>query len=197
MEILKRKFFENSPEIVARRLLGKIIIRKEKGRIISGKIVETECYFGENDPASRAYKKKNLNFYNRMKEKPGTLLIYMVHNNWLLNIISHRKGEVGAVLIRAVEPLEGIDIMKRKRKTEKIENLTSGPGKFTKSFGIDKSFDGMDITDEDSPIKIIDNEESFKIETSKRVGVREDLPYDCRFYIKGNRFVSKISSRRI
>jgi len=144
--ILKRKFFEREPDVVAKELLGKKFVRKINDKILSGIIVETEAYFGENDPASRAYQKKSALFYNKMASKPGTLLIYMVHNNYLLNIVSHKNGEVGAVLIRAVEPVEGIGIMKKQRKREKIKELASGPGKFTQSFKIDKKQDGIDIT---------------------------------------------------
>ena len=188
--ILKKKFFEREPDEVAKELPGKKFVRKIKDKTLSGIIVETEAYFGEDDPASRAYRKKSALFYNKMASKPGTLLIYMVHNNYLLNIISHKNGEVGAVLIRAVEPVEGIDIMKKQRKREKIKELASGPGKFTQSFKIDKKQDGIDIT-KGEEIYIVDENKKVKIRSSKRIGVKKDMKRNLRFFIDGNEFVSK------
>ncbi len=189
--VLKREFFEREPDIVAKELLGKKFVRKVNNETLSGIIVETEAYFGEDDPASRAYKRKSTLFYNKMASKPGTLLIYMVHNNYLLNIISHKKNEVGAVLIRAVEPVEGIDIMKKQRNKEKIKELASGPGKFTQSFKIDKKQDGIDITSEKGEIYILDEKREVKIKTSKRIGVKKDMKRNLRFFIDNNKFVSK------
>ncbi|MCD6221269.1 DNA-3-methyladenine glycosylase [bacterium] len=189
--ILKKKFFEREPDIVAKELPGKKFVRKVNNKTLSGIIVETEAYFGEDDPASRAYRKKSALFYNKMASKPGTLLIYMVHNNYLLNIISHKKNEVGAVLIRAVEPVEGIEIMKKNRKKEKIEELASGPGKFTQSFKIDKKQDGIDITSKECEIFIVDEKREVKIKTSKRIGVKKDMKRNLRFFIDNNKFVSK------
>jgi len=188
--ITDREFFEREPHIVARELLGKIIVRKIGEEKLKGIIVETESYFGEDDPASRAYKKKNMNFYKRMASIPGTLLVYMVHNNWLLNIVSHREGEVGAVLIRAVEPVEGIEVMKKVRKREKLEELTNGPGKFTQSFFIDDKLEGVDILSSEE-IYLLDTDLKFEIGTSKRIGVKCDLPENYRFFIRNNKFVSK------
>ncbi|HRR96195.1 MAG TPA: DNA-3-methyladenine glycosylase [Candidatus Ratteibacteria bacterium] len=190
--IIKRNFFERNPDIVAKELLGKKFIRKIGNKTLSGIIVETEAYFGENDPASRAYKRKSKLFHKKMSSKAGTLLIYVVHNNYLLNIISHKENEVGAVLIRAVEPIEGIEIMKKNRGKEKIEDLSSGPGKFTKCFCIDKKFDGIDITKSKNEIYILNTEnKNFEIKSSKRIGVKTDLKRNLRFFISGNKFISK------
>jgi len=190
MKIKSRKFFQRSPDIVAQELLGKIIIRKIDNTVISGKIVETESYFGEDDPASRAYRKKSINFYNKMAGKPGTLLVYMVHNNWLLNFVAHEKKEIGAVLIRAVEPIKGVEVMKKNRGKDDIEILTNGPGKFTQSFKIDKSFDGIDIL-KDSSMVVVNNKKIFEISCSQRIGVRVDLPSNHRFFISENIFISR------
>lgn len=188
-----RDFFEREPDIVAKELLGKILVRTINKKRISGIIVETESYFGEDDPASRAYKRKSERFYNKMISTPGHLLVYMVHNNYLLNIISHKKGKAGAVLIRAVEPVEGIEEMIKGRGKPQERDLTSGPGKLTKSFYIDKNFDGYDII-EGKEIFIEDRTNlKFDIESSRRIGVKRDLEENYRFYIKNNPFVSKIS----
>lgn len=91
-----------------------MIIRKLDSQTLSGKIVETEAYYGENDPASRAYKGRK-KFNEPMFLDAGKTFIDMVHGNWLLNIVAHPKGEVGAVLIRAIEPLSGIALMMKNR----------------------------------------------------------------------------------
>lgn len=192
--ILSRRFYERDPEVVARNLLGKILIRKVRDKRLSGMIVETEAYYGPGDPASRASDGMK-NFNRLMWLKPGIAFIYNVHKYWMFNIVAHEPGEVGAVLVRAVEPLEGIDIMKRNRgiEDERIIDLTNGPGKFTVAFGIDKRLNGVDVTSWKSPIYILDSHTQVRISSSKRIGVRADLEKNLRFYIQGNRFVSKTS----
>lgn len=186
-----RGFYKRDPAIVARDLLGKTIFRRTESGILSGNIVETEAYYGDKDPASRAYRgRKN---YNRpMFGEPGRLFVYMVHTWWLLNIVAHREGEVGAVLVRALEPLEGVEKMRENRGVTDIHNLTSGPGKLARAMVVTNEFNGLDITRVDSEIIVSRGmEEDFVVGTSQRIGVTEDLPEELRFFIKGNRFVSR------
>jgi len=192
-EILPRKFYERDPEKVARDLLGKILIRKIGDKTLSGIIVETEAYYGPGDPASRASDGMK-NFNKLMWHEPGVAFIYNVHKYWMFNIVAHEPGEVGAVLIRAIEPLEGVEIMKSKRGisgNERLIELTNGPGKFTVAFGIDKRLNGVCLTSKESPIYIVNTRVQVKVSSSKRIGVRADLNRDLRFFIKENRFVSK------
>jgi len=121
----------------------------------------------------------------------GKAFIYMVHGNWLLNIVAHQKGDVGAVLIRAVEPLQGIEIMKKRRNVSSLRDLTSGPGKLTKAFAITKELNGIDVSKESSELVVMEGERgSFRICSSHRVGVKADLPQELRFFVDGNKFVS-------
>jgi len=192
-EVLPKRFYERDPEKVARDLLGKILIRKVGDKILSGIIVETEAYYGPGDPASRASNGMK-NFNRLMWLKPGVSFIYNVHKYWMFNIVAHEPGGVGAVLIRAIEPLEGVEIMRRNRgitDDECLIDLTNGPGKFTVAFGIDKRLNGVCLTSENSPIYIVNSQIRAKISSSKRIGVRADLNRNLRFYIEGNRFVSK------
>ncbi|MFQ6068816.1 MAG: DNA-3-methyladenine glycosylase, partial [Candidatus Bathyarchaeia archaeon] len=118
--------------------------------------------------------------------------IYMVHANWLLNIVAHLRGKVGAVLIRAVEPIQGIEVMVKNREVENFRSLTSGPGKLTKALAITKELNGVDVTNRKSELTVIEGEEGdFEIACSHRIGVRTDLPEELRFFIKGNKYVSK------
>jgi DNA-3-methyladenine glycosylase len=189
MEILPKSFYERDAAEVAVGILGKILVKNVDKKILSGKVVEAEAYYGLEDPASRAFKgKKKMN--RLMWEEAGTIFIYMVHSNWLFNIITGKSQEPAGILIRALEPLEGVEQMKRNRKREELKDLTSGPGKLTKSLEITKEFNGLRVWDPSSPIVILDNEEDFDIKTSHRIGVSEDLPQPLRFFVKGSKFVS-------
>jgi len=186
--ILPRKFYERDPAIVAKEILGSILVKRDQS-ILKGKIVETEAYYGLSDPASRAFKGKR--DYNKwMWGEAGTLFIYMVHGNWLLNIITEKKDIPSGILIRAVEPIDGIEEMKKRRGVN-TKNLTSGPGKLTKAFDITKRHNGTKVYTPASEIFIEKGKMHGEIKTSPRIGVKEDLPHHLRFFIKGNPFVSR------
>jgi len=189
-EILPRHFFERDPEMVAKELLGKRLIRKSAVLSLEGIIVETEAYYGSNDPASRAFHGIK-NFNRPMWAEPGRVFIYNVHKYWMLNIVAHEPNQIGAVLIRALEPTKGIKIMKRNRPVQNVSNLTNGPGKLTIALKIDKSLNRVAVTSSESDIIIADNRTMIEIGSSNRIGVKKDLDRKLRFYVKGNRFVSK------
>jgi len=191
MKILNKKFFERDSKIVAKELLGKYLVREIENKKLICKIVETEAYYGKEDPASRAYLGYPKYVVEKLYGDVGLALIYMVHANWLLNFTAHRKNQAGAVLIRAVEPIKGIEIMLKNRKVKRIEELTNGPGKFTKALKIDKSLNGVKVYKKGELYVCEGKKERFEIESSKRVGVKNDLEENLRFYIKNNRFVSK------
>lgn len=188
--ILPRSFYGKDPALVARNLLGMVLVRRIDSEGLSGRIVETEAYYGEKDPASRAFRGKKT--YNEvMFGEPGRVFIYMVHSHWLLNIVAHQEGEVGAVLIRALEPLEGMGIMSINRGVEDVRDLTSGPGKLARAMVVTKELNGIDVTKK-GPLVVVDGKEGeFEIGSSHRIGVRVDLPQELRFFMKGNRFISR------
>ena len=190
---MPKRFYERSPEKVAKELLGKILVRRLENKTLSGIIVETEAYFGPGDPASRA--SHGIKNYNRlMWQEPGVAFIYNVHKYWMFNIVAHKPGGVGAVLIRAIEPIEGIDVMKRNRgiaDDRRIVELTNGPGKLTVALKIDKRLNGICLTSKKSPIHIVGRQIHVRVSSSKRIGVKADLDRDLRFYIKENKFVSR------
>ena len=186
---LQRKFYSRSTKIIAKELLGKILVHRTNRKTLKGKIVETEAYLGYNDPGSIGYRKVK-NIPKSLLKPPGHAFVYFTYgNHWMLNVVAKKAGLLGAVLIRALEPLEGIEIMKKNRKTNNIRNLTSGPGKLTKAFGIEKRHDGLDLTKSD--LFIEKSNEKFDIIKTTRIGLSrgEDLP--LRFYIKNNDFVSR------
>jgi DNA-3-methyladenine glycosylase len=191
VELLSNDFYERDPAAVARDLLGKTLVRKLHSEVLSGKIVETEAYYGRSDPASRAYKGRK-RFNELMFKDVGKAFIYMVHGNWLLNVVAHLRGSIGAVLIRAVEPIQGTESMLENRNVKNLRNLTNGPGKLTKAFAITKELNGIDVTETNNQIIVVDEtEKDFDVCSSHRIGVKTDLPQELRFFIRGNRFVSK------
>ncbi len=190
--MLPREFYSRDTEKVARELLGKLLIKRENSGKTSGVIVETEAYFGRDDPASRASSKKTK--INRiMWKRAGLSLVYMVHGNWLFNIVTEGEETPGAVLIRALKPVEGIEIMRRRRNKDEKRELASGPGKLTQALGISKEHHGVDlIGSEEIFIQKSDHDvEESEISSSHRIGVKEDLDRELRFYIGGCKHVSR------
>jgi DNA-3-methyladenine glycosylase len=186
---LDRKFYSRDTEEVAKELLGKILVHKTREGTCKGKIVEAEAYFGSKDPASHAYRKKTKRNY-LMFGKTGVSYVYFCYgNHWLFNIVAKKDDNPGAVLIRALEPLEGIGLMKRRRSAD-IENLTNGPAKLTSAMGIGKEQNGLDLTK--SNLFLENSGEKFEIVRAKRIGIKKDLNKLLRFYIRKNNFVSKL-----
>lgn len=191
MRPLSRDFYERDTATVARELLGKVFIHRTSEGLTSGKIVEVEAYFGKGDPASRASRKRT-----RLNEimwwRGGLAFVYMVHANWLFNVTTEREEVPGAVLVRALEPLEGIKVMHERRGVSSERELTSGPGKLTRAMGITKKHHELDLTNSKSELAIIEGRpEQFKIGSSHRIGVSADLKRKLRFFVRGNPFVSR------
>jgi DNA-3-methyladenine glycosylase len=187
---IKKQFYRRDTVNVAKELLGKIIVKTEKNKILSGIIVETEAYTGGNDPASHSY--NGLTKRNRvMFEDGGKIYVYFVYgNHFCFNIVTENKGTGSAVLIRAVEPLEGIDIMQKRRpKAKDIYNLTNGPGKFCSAFGINRKYNGLDISG--GKIFLTYGENKSGILASPRIGIGKGTSLKYRFFLADNLFVSK------
>ncbi len=182
---------------VAKNLLGKIIVRKIGKEILAGKIVETEAYIGENDPACHAF--GGMTPRNKiMYLLGGHAYVYFTYGmHYCFNVVTEREGFPSAVLIRAVEPIEGIDLMRKFRKTDDIYNLTNGPAKFCQAFKIDKSLNGASLLGDE--IFIIESSDNlnFKIGRSSRIGIKSGLDKKWRFFIIGNPFVSKPSKSNL
>jgi DNA-3-methyladenine glycosylase len=145
MKILIKDFYHRDTIQVAKDLLGKKLVRRQKGRTLSGMIVETEAYLSHTDSASHAFKGQTPR--NSVMFGPaGRAYVYFVYGmHYMFNIVTEDKGSPGAVLIRAVEPLEGLNQMEaRRKKTGK--DLTNGPAKLCQAMAIDKSLNGWDLT---------------------------------------------------
>lgn len=190
--VLDRKFYSRYPSIVARDLLGKTLVRRLNDETkLKGIIVETEAYGGSSDPASHAY--RGITERNRvMFGAPGHTYIYFTygfHN--CLNFVTGKKGVASAVLIRGIEPVEGLAVMFRLRKTKILSNLTSGPGKICQAFSIDRASNGIDVTSVSSPIHVVDNGLKVSVKSSARIGIRNGTDKNWRFYAESNGNVSR------
>jgi len=187
--------FFNAPVLrLAKKMLGQLLIHELADRTLVGRIVETEAYRGPDDEAAHSFQNRRTKRTEIMYDKPGLAYTYQMHTHTLLNIVAGPIDKPHAVLIRAVEPIYGLEEMYRfrgghiKHKTE----LTNGPGKLTQAFQIKMKYYGHPMTN--APLYIAEGRPSEKIESSPRVGVRntgEAANYQWRYYEKGNPYVSR------
>lgn len=190
VEKLCRDFYCRDTIAVAKDLLGKILVNCVDGKIISGRIVETEAYLCD-DPAchaSRGMTKRNKVMFG----EPGHAYVYFTYGfHYCANFVTQPKGKPEAVLIRALEPLEGIDIMMRNRNKTHDRDLCSGPGKLTQALGIDLSLNGADLLSE--KIYVIDDKSNVgEIIMRPRIGIKLAVDELWRFYpLKYKEWVSK------
>ena len=203
MPKLPYSFYQQEDVIdLAVQLLGKQLFTLIDGKLTGGTIVETEAYNGIIDKASHAYNGRFTPRTSIMYEAGGISYVYLCYGiHHLFNIVTNTKSNPNAVLIRGIEPTEGLSTMLERRNMQKLEpRITAGPGALAKALGIDKNLNGKDLLGDE--IWIEDNGIHFKEEqivASPRVGVdyAEDhalLPW--RFYVKGNKFVSKLESKQ-
>jgi DNA-3-methyladenine glycosylase len=196
-QVVPRSFYSDpNPVKVARGLLGKIVRVKGKSGDCAARIVETEAYGGAQDRASHAWRGRTAR-NESMFGRPGTAYIYLCYGiHRMFNVVTAPEGVAGAVLIRAVEPLEGLEKMARRRGVPASEfRLTAGPGALTQALGICMDWCGSDLVC--GPISIEDDGvkgPKAMIETGRRVGVNYAGPaarFPWRFWIRGNRWVSR------
>ena len=192
---LPRSFYSRATLAVASALLGKVLVRRLGRRHLAGKIVETEAYVGPHDLACHASKGRTPRT-SVMFGPPGYAYVYMIYGFYFcLNVVTEPLGYPAAVLIRAVEPLENVDLMRQLRNNPEHEtNIASGPGKLCMAMSIDKQLNGADLLG--AAIWIEDRKfDPGPIGTSPRVGVdyaREFKEKPWRFYVKGNSHVSRV-----
>jgi len=177
---------------VAKNLLGKLLVRRLGASVLEGMIVEVEAYRGNDDPASHAY--GGITRRNRvMFGQPGHAYVYFTYGmHYCLNVTTEPIGQPGAVLIRAAQPLSGIDRMMKERATRRIKDLANGPAKLTQAFDITKALNGYDLTlGKRLYIGEGDNPEPMHVVSTSRIGITVGLEKPWRFLIQGNPFVSR------
>jgi len=198
---LPRDFYDRDPRRVSRELLGKILVRRAAHSLLAGRIVETEAYLGLNDPAAHAAAgrtPRNLVLWG----PPGRAYVYFIYgNHYCLNVSCLPEGDAGCVLIRALEPLAGLEAMARNRgidpsalaTTAQLRTLTSGPGRLCEAFSITRSRDNdSDVTDRDSPLFIAGAPplSRSRIAATRRIGITKAADQKLRYIVRDNPFVS-------
>lgn len=181
---LKRKFYARPTLVVAQDLLGKVLVRHYREKLIKGRITETEAYIGKDDPACHACSgmtKRNKPMFG----KAGHAYIYFTYGmHYCFNVVTEKEGFGSAVLIRTVEPLEEIDFIRKQRGEVDDKDLANGPAKLCQAFVLDKKLNGEDLLGD----RLWIEDDGFQvkkkaIKKSPRVGIKEGLDKDWRFYL--------------
>ncbi|HEX8147092.1 MAG TPA: DNA-3-methyladenine glycosylase [Pyrinomonadaceae bacterium] len=196
---LERDFYTRADTLrVARELLGKrLVVPSGTGARVSGRVVETEAYLGAEDRAAHSYGGRRTRRTETMFAAGGTAYVFFVYGmHHQFNVVTGPEGLPHAVLVRAVEPEEGIELMRERRPVSKERELTSGPGKLCRALGLDLTFDGEDLAKgsrvwlEEAGVRL----RPEQIASGPRIGVAyaaEDALKPWRFWVEGNEFVSK------
>jgi len=201
LDKLDREFYIRNTETVAKSLLGKLLVHEVNGIRISGKIVETEAYLGVVDKAAHSFGGKKTPRVEVMYKYGGFSYVFMIYGiYYCFNVVTQGSGIPEAVLIRGLEPVEGLNIISNNRfkkdydelTRNQIRNLTNGPGKLCSALKIDKSLNGEDLCG--NSLFIENSDDAFNIVTSKRIGIdyaEEAKNFLLRFHIENNKYVSK------
>ena len=190
--VLPRAFYERETEVVSRELLGTILECETEDGIASGIIVETEAYLGEHDLACHAAAGRTART-EALYGPPGTSYVYFIYGMyWCFNAVTRTEGLPSAVLVRAIEPLDGIALMHKRRPRVKSDaDLTNGPGKLCTALGITGSMSAKSL--QRKPLVIREGEPvpDNKVEVTTRIGISKCADWPLRWIVRGNRFVSR------
>lgn len=186
---LPRSFFARRAVVVAWDLLGHFLVHETPAGVLVGRIVEVEAYRGPRDPASHAYRMTPRS--RIMWGRPATAYVYFTYgNHYCMNVVTEPEGTAAAVLFRALEPLEGLEVMRANRKVTDDRRLASGPGRLTQAMGIGPQHNGVDLTQ--PPLFIARGRTGpVRVARGPRIGIRAATGRPWRFWISENRFVSR------
>ena len=193
---LSKDFYQTSSLELAKKLLGCLLIKESSEGIASGIIVETEAYMGPIDQAAHSYNNRRTKRTEIMFQEAGHIYTYVMHTHCLVNIVCNEVDIPEAVLIRAVEPAQGIELMMKRRNQTSLINLTNGPGKLTKALGI--SMEDYGHVSWLPPLYITEGIKPTNIAIGPRIGIEnsgEAKDYPWRFWIEDNPYVSRKSKR--
>jgi DNA-3-methyladenine glycosylase len=198
LRILSRNFYDRDPRLVGPDLLGKILVRRDGRRLLTGRIVEVEAYLGTEDAAAHSFVGKtarNAVLFGR----PGRAYVYFIYGaHYCLNVSCLPDGVPGGILFRAVEPMQGINTMFKLRgidESSDLRRLTRGPGRLAAAFGITRERDnGKDLTSSRSDLYIADDGAAPpEVMITKRIGIKKAADMPLRYIVPGNKFVSGYS----
>jgi DNA-3-methyladenine glycosylase len=189
MKALGRAFYARPTLAVARDLPGKVLVRRARGRVLTGRIVEVEAYTSD-DPASHAFSGRTAR--NRaLFAEVGRAYIYQTHGHYCLNVVARKGKLAGGVLVRSIEPLGGLDAMRRSRGPVAVTRLARGPGNLTRAMGIDMGLYGADLAKE-GPLFIADDGAPRPvIRRTVRIGVTAARDLKRRFVVRGSPFITR------
>ncbi len=195
--LLKRSFFVPPPDIVARALLGQLLLRRMRGEWLVGRIVETEAYFGTDDPAAHAAAGRTAR-NSVLFGQPGHAYVYFIYGmHACLNVACEPEGQAGCVLLRALEPVAGLAAMAALRGLDESvlpRLLTSGPGRLCQALGIARtSCNGVDLLDPAGELLLAESEDGYvpgPVAVTPRIGIRKAVEQPLRFLLAGNACVS-------
>ena len=193
--ILSRDFYNRETELVAREMLGTILECQTGEGTASGMIVETEAYIGEHDPACHAAVGRT-NRTAPLYGRPGMSYVYFIYGvHWCFNAVTREEGLPSAVLVRAIEPVKGIDVM-RARRGPKVQgvNLANGPGKLCEALGIDGSMNDLSLQRYPLVIRAGESVSDADVEVGPRIGITKAADWPLRFVVSGSPWVSKTTT---
>lgn len=174
---------------LARYLIGKFIVHETRAGRLSGRIVETEAY-PIGDPAAHSFRGQTPRNRSMFLARGHAYVYFIYGSSFMLNVSSERRGVGGGVLLRAIEPREGIGVMERLRRTTRLIDLARGPGRLAEALGVDRELDGMDLCGP-GPLRLAEAmEKGGRIGTSVRIGLTRAADRVLRFYERGSPFVS-------
>ena len=187
-----RSFYARPTAEVAQSLLGTILLHSTAEGLLAGVIVEVEAYLGQNDPAAHSSAGRTPRTRVIFGD-PGHAYVYRIYGlHHCLNVVAEPDGAPGCVLIRALEPICGVEVMRlRRAAARRIEQIASGPAKLTQALGIGMEAYGSDLLGDTLSIRVPCNKPNVTIATTKRIGIRKAQELDLRFFIADNKHVSR------
>ncbi len=189
---LPLRFYARDTKRVARGVLGCVLETRVRGVRTAGRIVEVEAYLGPHDPAAHGYRWRKTARNARLFGPPGTCYVYFIYgNHWCANVVTERDGYPAAVLLRALEPLVGLDAMRRRRGTRDPRLLCSGPGRLCQALGITRAMDGERLDGERIRVWSRRAGGAPRIGISPRIGITRAADWPLRFYLLESPWLSK------
>lgn len=185
-------FFRRPAENVASDLLGMVVASSIGGELTEGRIVETEAYLGYDDPASHGYRHRRNARNEALFGPAGLWYVYLSYGmHWCANLVCQRTGSASAVLLRALEPLNGLDVMRRRRGPVPDRELCSGPGKLCQALGMSRGLDGTRMARSRVIVRRPEPEERGPIAVTPRIGINQATDWPLRFVVAGSPWLSR------